>query len=54
MVIVILGVLAAVALPKFIDLSNEAGEASDKAVVANLTNSSQINFAAKKREALRL
>lgn len=48
MVIVILGVLAAVALPKFIDLSNEAGEASDKAVVANLTNSSQINFAAKK------
>lgn len=48
MVIVILGVLAAVALPKFVDLSNEAGEASDKAVVANLTNSSQINFAAKK------
>lgn len=48
MVIVILGVLAAVALPKFIDLSNEAGEASDKAIIANLTNSSQINFAAKK------
>lgn len=48
MVIVILGALAAVALPKFIDLSKEAKLATAQRIAAALTSGSATNFAAKK------
>ena len=48
MVIVILGVLSAVALPKFIDLSDEAKKASTKAMAAAISSGSAANFAARK------
>lgn len=47
-VIVILGILSAVALPRFIDLSNEAGLAAAQGVAASLSSASSINYAAKK------
>ena len=47
-VIVILGILAAVAVPKFIDLSVEAEEASVQGMVGALSSAATINFAAKK------
>jgi MSHA pilin protein MshA len=47
-VIVILGILAAVALPKFIDLSTEAGLAAAQGVAASVSSASSINYAAKK------
>lgn len=47
-VIVILGALAAVALPKFIDLREQAGNSSIKATAAALATASQINAVAKK------
>jgi len=47
-VIVILGILSAVALPKFIDLSNEAGLAAAQGVAASLSSASSINYAARK------
>lgn len=46
-VIIILGVLAAVAVPKFIDMSVQAHEASAKGVAGALASGSSINFAAK-------
>ena len=46
-VIIILGVLAAVAVPKFIDLSVDAHNASAKGVAGALASGSSINFAAK-------
>lgn len=45
-VIVILGILAAVALPKFIDLSNEALSASTQGVAGALSSSAAINYGA--------
>lgn len=45
-VIVILGVLAAVAAPRFIDLSGEAESAAVTAQASALTSASAINFAA--------
>ena len=48
MVIVILGVLSAVALPKFIDLSDDAKIASTKAMAAAISSGSAANFAARK------
>lgn len=48
MVIVILGALAAVALPKFIDFREQAGNSSIKATAAALATASQINTVAKK------
>lgn len=45
-VIVILGVLAAVAAPRFIDLSAEAEEATTSAQASALTSASAMNFAA--------
>jgi len=45
-VIVILGILAAVAVPKFIDLSDEAEEASLKANASALSSAVAINYAA--------
>lgn len=47
-VIVILGILSAIALPKFINLSNEAGTAAASGVAASLASASAINYAAKK------
>jgi MSHA pilin protein MshA len=47
MVIVILGVLAAVAIPKFYDLSDEAKQAAVSGVAGALSSGSAINYAAK-------
>jgi len=46
-VIIILGVLAAVAVPKFIDLSVDAHNASAKGVAGAIASGTSINFAAK-------
>lgn len=46
-VIIILGVLAAVAVPKFIDMSAQAHTASAKGVAGSLASATSINFAAK-------
>jgi MSHA pilin protein MshA len=46
-VIVILGILAATALPKFVDLSTEAGNAASNGVAGALASSSSVNYAAK-------
>ncbi|MCF8211538.1 MAG: type II secretion system GspH family protein [Rhodoferax sp.] len=46
MVIVILGVLAAVALPKFVDLSVEAGSAAAQGVAGSISSASAINYSA--------
>lgn len=48
MVIVILGILSAVALPKFIDLSTQANAASAAGVAGAISSGSAANFAAKK------
>lgn len=47
-VIVILGILAAVAVPKFFDLSGEADQAAVSGVAGALASASSINFAAKR------
>jgi prepilin-type N-terminal cleavage/methylation domain-containing protein len=47
-VIVILGILAAVALPKFIDLSSQAGLAAAQGVAASVSSASSINYGARK------
>ena len=47
MVIVILGVLAAVALPKFVDLKSDAVTASTQGVAGALSSASAINYAAR-------
>ncbi len=44
MVIVILGVLAAVAIPKFIDLKSDASAASVQGVAGALSSGSAINY----------
>lgn len=46
-VIVILGILAATALPKFIDLTTEAGTAATKGVAGAIASGSAVNYAAK-------
>ncbi len=46
-VIVILGILAAVALPKFIDLRTEAGNASAAGVAGAVSSATAINFSAR-------
>jgi prepilin-type N-terminal cleavage/methylation domain-containing protein len=45
MVIVILGILAAVALPRFVDLSNDARIASTQGVAGALSSGTAINYA---------
>ena len=45
MVIVILGILAATALPKFIDLSVEAGDASAKGTGGAVSSATAMNYA---------
>lgn len=47
-VIVILGILAATALPKFINLSNEARNAAVQGVAAAATSGFAINYGARK------
>ena len=50
-VIIILGILAATALPKFIDLSTEARDAAVQGVAAAATSGFAINYAAVKTSA---
>jgi MSHA pilin protein MshA len=47
-VIVILGILSAVALPRFINLSGEAAEAAAKGVAGAISSATAINYAARK------
>lgn len=47
MVIVILGVLAAVALPKFVDLKGDAQAAAVQGVAGGISSASAINYAAR-------
>lgn len=44
-VIVILGILAATALPKFVDLKGDAGDAAAQAVAGAISSGSSINYA---------
>jgi MSHA pilin protein MshA len=44
-VIVILGILAAVALPRFINLSGQAGDASAQGVAGALSSATALNYA---------
>ncbi|HEX5756578.1 MAG TPA: type II secretion system protein [Arenimonas sp.] len=46
MVIVILGILAAVAIPQFVDLSTEAKAAAVQGVAGGLSSASAVNYAA--------
>lgn len=46
-VIIILGILAAVAIPKFVDLSLDAHNASARGVAGAISSGSSINFAAR-------
>lgn len=50
-VIVILGILAVVALPKFIDISSEARTAAVQGVAAGVSSASAINYGARKANA---
>ena len=50
-VIVILGILSATALPKFIDLGNDAQVAATNAVAGSISSASSINYAARKLSA---
>jgi MSHA pilin protein MshA len=47
MVIVILGVLAVAALPKFVDLKGDAQQAAVDGVAGSLSSAASINFAAR-------
>jgi MSHA pilin protein MshA len=53
MVIVILGILAAIAIPKFVDLSNEANQAALKGVAGSMSSAMATNYAARKTNALK-
>ena len=48
MVIVILAVLAAVAIPKFVDLGSDAKAAALSGVAGSLTSASAVNYASRK------
>ena len=52
-VIVILGILSAVALPKFIDLSSEARTAAVQGVAAGVSSAAAINYGARKANPLK-
>jgi len=47
MVIVILGILAAVAIPKFVDLKGDAAQAATTGMAGSLASASAINYAAR-------
>ncbi len=46
MVIVILGILAAVAIPKFVDLSSDAKQAALNGTAGALSSAAAVNYAA--------
>ncbi len=48
MVIVLIGILAAVAMPKFVDLGTDARTAAAQGVAAALSSASAMNYAARK------
>jgi prepilin-type N-terminal cleavage/methylation domain-containing protein len=48
MVIVIIGILAAIAIPKFVDLSGEANQAAVNGVAGALSSAAAVNYAARK------
>jgi len=48
MVIVLIGVLAAVAIPKFVDLGSDARTAAAQGVAGALSSAAAINYAARK------
>lgn len=50
-VIVILGILAATALPKFVDLSTEANTAAAAGIAGGISSAAAINYAARKATA---
>jgi len=50
-VIVILGILSAVALPRFVDLSGQAGQAAAQGVAAAISSATSINYATRKASA---
>jgi len=50
-VIVILGILAAVAVPKFVDLKSNANAAALDGIVGNIASASAINYAARSADA---
>lgn len=47
MVIVILGILSAVAIPRFVDLSTDAKVAATRGIAGSLSSASAINYAAR-------
>lgn len=47
MVIVILGVLSAVAIPKYLDLKSDANQAAVNGVAGSLSSAASVNFAAR-------
>ena len=47
-VIVILGILAAVAIPKFVDLSSDAQAAATQGVAGGISSASAVNYATRK------
>ncbi len=52
-VIVILGILAATALPKFVDFGTDAQKAATQGVAGAISSASSINYAARKLSAAR-
>jgi len=50
-VIVIVGILAVLALPKFIDLSGDASKATIQGIAGALASANQINYIARKENA---
>ncbi len=48
MVIVILGILAAVAMPRFVDLASDAQTAATQGVAGAISSASSVNYAARK------
>jgi MSHA pilin protein MshA len=53
MVIVLIGVLAAVAIPKFVDLGSDARAAAAAGVAGGLASAAAVNYAARKANATR-
>lgn len=51
MVIVLIGVLAAIAIPKFVDLGSDAQAAALQGVAGGLASASAVNYAARKANA---
>lgn len=51
MVIVIIGILAAVAVPQFIDMKSDASQASTNGVAAALSSASTVNYGARSANA---